>query len=356
MNADTELNHARRLHVATWLALVAIYLIVALCMASSQFSFVVESGLLASVETAAAFAAVGYVISRWSWGLRPAFVLLALAQLNILFLCGTPLSYIAASAALPLQDHSLARLDELLGLDWPGYYRYFVSQPELLRYVPMFYAMIGWLGLGVPLLLGLTKNPLRLQQFTLACVIAVFVTALVSALFPAVGTYQHYGLPPETADFRATGYLVQLDRLPFVRDGSLRALNVTQLGGIVTFPSFHAAAAALALWGCWSVWWSRPIAIVTNGGMLVVTPLVGGHYFIDVIAGIVVAVLATAAASSLRVPSMDRRGAMFGLRQRTEPARTAHAMAKTRRLAVTPCSPQVSSISQRLSMRRRRGS
>jgi membrane-associated phospholipid phosphatase len=44
------------------------------------------------------------------------------------------------------------------------------------------------------------------------------------------------------------------------------------------------------------VWWLRPIAAVTMGAMLFVTPFVGGHYFIDVFAGIVIAIGAIAAA------------------------------------------------------------
>jgi PAP2 superfamily len=112
--------------------------------------------------------------------------------------------------------------------------------------------------------------------------LTVFVTALVSALVPAIGTYRQYGLPAEATGFKATGYLVQLERLPCIRDGALRVLNISKIGGIITFPSFHAAAAILALWACWSVWWIRPLALITNIGMLMVTPLVGGHYFVDV--------------------------------------------------------------------------
>jgi membrane-associated phospholipid phosphatase len=93
-----------------------------------------------------------------------------------------------------------------------------------------------------------------------------------------------------------TGYLVQLHDLPLVRGGSLRVLDIMKLGGIITFPSFHAAAAVLFLWALWSVWWMRPLALIANVGMLLATPMGGGHYFVDVFAGMGVAVLAIAAA------------------------------------------------------------
>ncbi len=40
----------------------------------------------------------------------------------------------------------------------------------------------------------------------------------------------------------------------------------------------------------------RPLALMANVAMLLATPLVGGHYFVDVFAGVGLAVLAIAAA------------------------------------------------------------
>jgi membrane-associated phospholipid phosphatase len=157
--------------------------------------------------------------------------------------------------------------------------------------------MVPWA--GVPLALGMTGRFVRLQQFVMAAVLTVSVSVAISAALPAIGTYQELGLPADTGTFRASGYLVQLDILPFVRDGTLRLLDLSHLGGIITFPSVHAAIAALAIWGLWGVWWLRPLALILNGGMLLATPLVGGHYFVDVLAGVGLAALSIAAAKAL---------------------------------------------------------
>ena len=87
--------------------------------------------------------------------------------------------------------------------------------------------------------------------------------------------------------------------MPLVRNGSLRELDMLQLGGIVTFPSFHAATAVLYLWALWDVRWIRPIAVLANVAMLLATPLVGGHYFVDVFAGIAVAAASITAARQI---------------------------------------------------------
>ena len=84
--------------------------------------------------------------------------------------------------------------------------------------------------------------------------------------------------------------------LPPTRDGVLRHLDLLGLGGIVTFPSFHAASAVLYFWALWPVRWFRPLVVLANGLMLAATPINGGHYFIDLFAGVAVAVLAIVAA------------------------------------------------------------
>ena len=287
-----EPDEPLRLYFLNWGLLGGTALLLGICLAVSRFSLEIEYDLVHVVAMAAGFAAVGHYFSLHRWLARPAFALISMAQLDLLFVCGTPLTYIAASAALPLQDATLSYWDQCLGLDWNAYYNFSITRPLVLQYACFFYAMIVWPCMGVPILLGLTRNFIRLQQFTMACTLTVLATAIISALLPAIGTYQQYGLSAETAAFKATGYLIQLDRLPLARDGTLRVLNLSQIGGIITFPSFHAAVAMLAMWGLWCLWWMRPLALITMGGMLIATPLLGGHYFVDVIAGVLVAAVA----------------------------------------------------------------
>ena len=92
----------------------------------------------------------------------------------------------------------------------------------------------------------------------------------------------------------------------------LRHLELLGLGGIVTFPSFHAASAVLFGWALWAVRWLRPLALLINGAMLAATPLNGGHYFIDLIAGVAIAVLAIVAARRVG-QIIARRQSGFGL-------------------------------------------
>jgi hypothetical protein len=275
--------------------------LLAACIAMSNFSVRIDRLTLSAVLTGPLLTAVGLglVSGSRTWGWRFGFIALAVAQLGFLASFAGPLSYIAAAADFPLQDTNFARLDYLLGLDWPAYYRFAMARPGLLPYAYLSYGAIHVSSFGVPLALGLMGRFVRLQQFVIATILTIATVAAVSAVLPAIGTYGEFGLPAQVGDFRASGYLVQFEILPVLRAGGLRVLDLANLGGIITFPSFHAAAAILAIWGYWAVWWLRPAALIVKIGMLLATPLMGGHYFVDVIAGIGVAVLAIAAAKRL---------------------------------------------------------
>jgi hypothetical protein len=285
---DRASQEAWQLYLHNWVPLGLMAALLAICLAFSSFTLGIDGALLRTFLTVPLLAAGAYGASRWNWP-RLSFCLGASAQLGALFPLATHLTFIAAAANLPLQDNTLAYVDQLLGLDWKGYFYFLYERTFLIPYAYIAYAMIVWPVLGIPILLGITGHHRRLQQFVLACMLTVILTATVSTLVPAIGTYQQYAVEPDFSIFRPSGYLVQLERLPQVRDGSLRVLNSSTLGGIITFPSFHAAAAILALWSFWCIWWMRPLALMANGGMLLATPVVGGHYFIDVFAGIAVA-------------------------------------------------------------------
>jgi PAP2 superfamily protein len=310
---DHEAQAAWRLFTLNWLPSGLMALTLVLCLALTDFKLTVE-GLLLPFGAAALLAGGAYVyaFARRHEPVVP-FALGSIAQLVLITALILPLTYIAAAANLPMQDANLAFLDRMLGLDWQAYFNFIYDRPALIPYEYLGYAMIDWPMFGIPVALAAARRYRRLQQFTLACALALMVTAVISALLPAIGTYYEYGIQLDLVKFSPGGYLVQLRELPLVRDGSLRVLDIMKLGGIVTFPSVHAAAAVLYLWALWSVWWMRPLALIANVGMLLTTPMGGGHYFVDVFAGMGVAVLAIAAACRisgwLTRPVAQRMGA-----------------------------------------------
>jgi PAP2 superfamily len=295
---EREAKVAWELFELNWIPLAAMGVALLLIVATTGFS-------LEPIGPASCFAVISvYVVLTYYNAKAPhrrdpqvVFVLGSTAQLAFVIVIMGPLTYLAAAADFPMQDANLHAIDLALGLDWRAYMTYVDDHPLLAAWLSAGYSMIKWPILAIPVVLAMTGRYRRLQEFTLAFSLALILTTVISAMVPAIGVFQQLGLTAaDYPNLHPRAYLDQVRDLPLVRDGSLRHLNLFELTGIVTFPSFHAASAALYAWAFWPVWWARPIGILANALMLAGTPIDGGHYFIDLIGGIAVTVLAILAA------------------------------------------------------------
>lgn len=221
------------------------------------------------------------------------FVLGGIAHVVFTTVIFAPATYVAASLGRPLQDETLIAFDLAFGLDWRAYLDFVNNQPWLGQALGFGYKMIGWPIFAIPLILGLGGHVLRLNQFALAFALALATTTIISAFVPAVAAFAHLGLTPaDYANLRPLADSVHLADLHGLRDGTFRLLDIRQINGIVTFPSFHAASCLLYAWAFWPMRWMRPVAVICNGLMLAATPIDGGHYFVDVFAGLGIAAAA----------------------------------------------------------------
>jgi membrane-associated phospholipid phosphatase len=295
---ETEVASAWRLFRLNWVVLGAMSAALALSVALAAFSIDMP-GLIVSLAFVAIYAGFAHANARSAKRRDPQvmFVLGGTAQVVLVTVVMAPLTYVAAAVSFPLQDGNLLAIDRALGFDWAGYVAFVNDRPLLATWLSYGYSMIRWPLFAIPVVLAAARRYQRIAEFTLAFALALIATTIVSALVPAIGVYQQIGLDPATlTNLDPRAYLDQVRDLEPVRNGTLRHLDLFGLAGIVTFPSFHATSGILYAWAFWPVRWMRPIAILANGAMLASTPIDGGHYFIDVIAGIVVAVLAIVAA------------------------------------------------------------
>jgi hypothetical protein len=288
---------AWRLLELSWIPIGVICLVLALCLALTDFT-VNLLGAIAVFGTAAVYGGFAYynALSPRRGNPTIVFMLSSIAQAVLITGVMVPLTYIAAATALPLQDQALHAADLALGFDWRGYLYFVDERPALAALLAKAYAMIGSQILIVPLVLGALGRFRRLQCYVMALAITLIVTAAVSVLVPAMGLYAHLGLTQaDHPNVTIPSYLDYLRDMPMLRDGSMRHLNLFALTGVVTFPSFHAASAVLYAWALWPIRWARPIVVVVNGAMLASTPIGGGHYLVDLIAGVALVVAAIAA-------------------------------------------------------------
>ncbi|WP_407148835.1 phosphatase PAP2 family protein [Bradyrhizobium sp. ORS 86] len=297
---ESDARLAWRLFNLNWIPIAAMSFVLLLAVLFAGFSLEpVAFGVMSGM--AGEFALMVYLYF-WARGSaadpKLLFGLGAIAQLLLIVTIMGPLTYVALALNWPLQDQAFLAIDRAMGLDPEALLRFVNDHAWLMSSLVTGYGFIKWFLLGVPIILAATLRLIRLQQFVAAYSLALAITLVISALVPAIGTF--YGLNISPADFPAVHaevYAAQLRDMLAVRSGALHHLELFKLAGVVSFPSFHAASAVLYLWALWPVRVIGIVAAVMNVLMIASTPVIGAHYVIDVIGGVLLALLCIAAAN-----------------------------------------------------------
>jgi len=205
------------------------------------------------------------------------------ANLLIVFMAAAgTLSYLVISTNARLVDASLVAWDQALGFDWPAFAAW------LQRHALLQDALRGAYISGLPqivfvmLFLGLTARTAQLDTFLRLCIVATLATIVLSGPFPATGTWKHFAGTVPAAQ------LAWLSHFEALRDGSLRDIPLREMQGLISIPSLHAVQAVLlvnAMRGTRLL----PAFVVLDAAMIASTPVSGGHYFVDVLAGALLA-------------------------------------------------------------------
>jgi PAP2 superfamily len=299
--ADPHTLH--RLDHAIW---VMIAVIAAVVLAAPLFtSFYLEwLSFAGSAAAAVALCAGAWFYRRWRSEPRLATALECTAQLVAFTAVGAPLSYLAAAAGgmFPLQDAMFEAADRALGFDWRGMLVWMNEHTSLHMVFSLAYMSFTFQASVTVLALAFSGHLVRLRLFILALAFSVLVCMAISAVVPTEGIWGFLKLT--ASDYPAIVPATRELHLPIfhgLRDGSYRALTGLGSEGIITFPSFHTALGVIFVVALWPVPVLRWVAVVINALMIVSIPIDGGHYFVDMIAGTIIAVLAIAAARAMAV-------------------------------------------------------
>ncbi len=217
------------------------------------------------------------------------------------------------TVSFPFADQMLADADKAMGFDWLSLFALYRDYPLLVYFSDWAYSSIYLQLTVVTVSLILVNRSQRGWEFMTAWVLASLVTVLIYPFFPASGPYLHFGVTPQDiphfdVDFPwTTG-----DTITAIKDGSLRDL-AKAMTGLVSFPSFHFAAAVLFAWAILPVPWLRVPIVLLNIAMGFATIIIGSHYLVDLFAGAAVAALAIYGAKILVRKSAINEPALSGL-------------------------------------------
>lgn len=290
-----------RLRAINWSAISVLALCVLISVFTAGFSvviadakFLLVAGLCSLLGIGSAVLLGNNQVTRWPKMMHAANLIAQSLVTGILFLI---LSYIAASANYPLQDELLQRAERLIPLDWATLIS-ISNDPYIGRFLLVAYTLLQFLFL-VPLLLCLAGQIQRGYELALILIVTLTFTVTLSMLVPAVGPHAAYGIDPGDFPNIVSLGTVGVEQMVRLRQGVIRELTLGTMTGVIVFPSFHAAAAIIFIWSLWAIPWLRTLGLLTGIAMLASTPVIGGHYFIDVLAGIALAGLAIVAVRRL---------------------------------------------------------
>jgi membrane-associated phospholipid phosphatase len=257
-------------------------------LAFGWLGYTIDAGSWRTIGLILAISASAVLAAAWLGNVTATSSALCLA---LFLMMPAPLAIISYAAAglganLPLMDSTLARIDAAYGFEWLAAVAWFNQSPTLIwllghayhgTIVPLIYVMV---------LLNVIGRRDRIVEFMTLFIGTCVAASLLSGLVPAIGAYVHFkpdeALRSAISNDAGVWHLAQFEAL---RAGTFSHFKLTATEGLVTFPSFHTAAALcvpLALRGLGVL---TALAWAVAGAIIISTIPIGGHYLIDVIAG-----------------------------------------------------------------------
>jgi membrane-associated phospholipid phosphatase len=202
------------------------------------------------------------------------------------------LGHVTMAARFPYTDDTLSRWDSYLGLDWLGYFDLLRhSSPLLLHYLSLNYAAFGPALVMSFAMLALSRDQRRARYLLETSLITAFLSIMIGMFFPARGAMAFHVLDQSAIipEFAKLPGLYFVEAMENVRSDAPMLLDLDELPGLVSFPSFHTAGALIIIACFWRTVLFVP-ALLFSAGMIAAIPVYGGHYFIDMLAGAAMAV------------------------------------------------------------------
>ncbi len=283
-------------HSAVWTVTALLLPVIAAWTAVADIRISASGIYLLYLAGGAACFAGGVMLARRGYS-RPHMALMTLAFFILFGTEARVLNYLFVTLGAPWRDAALARADAALGFDWLAYVSWVNRHAAARDYLQIFYdshKLLFAVTLGY---LAIKRMRARLREFLLLFMATALATVVIGGFFPAVGGFAHYA--PDSAltgnlSARAGRYF--LPHLLPLHAGHMHHIDLGNMTGLTAFPSFHTVMALMVIHALRGTPLVAVFSILCLG-MIAATPVFGGHYLADVIAG---AALFTLAAIMLR--------------------------------------------------------
>src|SRR5215472_9034830 len=224
------------------------------------------------------------------------------------------MSYLAASCAFPLQDVMMERLDRAIGFDWSAWHDTVLDRPILSWLLLVAYASLLPQTILSIIYFPATDRSARIRELLLLAGATSAATVLISAIWPALGPFAANGPSFGACTANGGGDVTYLRDVLALRAGGPWHFELSAMEGIVTMPSYHTVMAVLLTYAFRRTGLVGYGIATLNLLMLLSIPPIGGHYLVDVLAGLA---LALGVIAVQRAPWHGVSRILFGPRRET---------------------------------------
>lgn len=272
-------------------------------LASAAYALLAITGLRLGMAWGWAFCEVAVVAIFVAWMLRRAghsAISAGLETISLAYLftvAGLVIQGPLMALPFPFTDALLSRMDRALGFDWWAFAQLF-SNRWVWGAMFVAYASIIPQTFLLLLLLSASDRHVRAWQFVTASSLALGATMIVIPFFPADGSLALCGLKPGSP-WLAKGVCDYGPIIHQLKDGQIKVLAGNALVGMVSMPSFHTSLALQFIWGFWPYRWLRWPMVAFNILLICGTIVIASHYFVDLLGGAIIGLLAIRAATIL---------------------------------------------------------
>jgi len=275
MGILTQIRSVTSRSLLIWAAIGCVFAVDVVWLSLSQLS-VERYGIATAVVASALLTAIAVFYSTSGRSDAIARTAHASAQWIAFSTVGVVLSYLVTATHAPLVDHVLLLADLRLGFDWTAWTAWINAHLTVHWFVAVSYGL-----LFPEMLLCLMWLPLAGSGDELSglLIVGALITIAGSGLAPAIGHLPHASQVAQVAALRA---------------GTMREIPLSHPEGLIAFPSFHTALAVILAYASRRSHWLFPMTCVLGVAILISVPSEGGHYMVDAVAGIAVALCASA--------------------------------------------------------------
>lgn len=227
------------------------------------------------------------VYTRYRPDVRISAVCGMLAVLTTASVVAAIISHTGIRLGFPRIDAALSRADLAMGIYAPAIVSSLAKYPIFAVILENIYSTSYQVCIACALVLAASGRMSKAREFAFAFTFCIIGASAISVFWPALGSTVFHGVEAMPGLPRSAGNF-HMAIVNYYRTDPAATFDLRKIQGVVTFPSFHIVMAVLVPYALRGTGVAAWIAVAWGSLVAISAVVIGGHYVIDLIAGIMI--------------------------------------------------------------------